>query len=353
MYSSTLHPPNSHLLRDEVVTGVVVRAWRANRVGFGTPVYQSRTTGYDSVEGNPSHAWGENDGTSESQAPISVGEISQIDSKRKRTEPTRITSFKRLKTASQDEMYKAIAELLELGERVQRERRREVQQRYRMKQKRLIDNLDKTIQELRQDIKTLEKRRRCAPPITPATNGVWESVVHFFRLVRLGFEPSDRLDSVREALAPDVVYNTECGFEAIVRGWSFMKWFGDVEVTVENLSKSARNSMIVTTRTSVTITERTLSNVFPHLPNPKIGDSKATLASKLLGQRIIMRGSTCFEWDAATKRVTSVVAQSDMLTPILRLLGSLEAVSQVFDKALVSPSFQWVSTSSETNDTII
>ncbi|KAG6962860.1 hypothetical protein JG687_00006894 [Phytophthora cactorum] len=111
-----------------------------------------------------------------------------------------------------------------------------------------------------------------------------------------------------------------------------MKWFGDVEVTVENLSKSARNSMIVTTRTSVTITERTLSNVFPHLPNPNIGDSKATLASKLLGQRIIMRGSTCFEWDAATKRVTSVVVQSDMLTPILRLLGSLEAVSQVFDK---------------------
>ncbi|KAF4129946.1 hypothetical protein GN958_ATG20838 [Phytophthora infestans] len=338
MHLSTLHPPNSHQLRDDVVTGAVICVRRANRLHFGTSAHQ--ITRSEQVGGNLSCRWEDNGAFSEKPArtPASRGKSSLINVTKKNSESTRATSFKHLKTASQDDKYKAIAELLELSERVQRERRREVQQRYRMKQKHLTDSLDKDIRELQHKIKTLAKQRLVVPGSVPAANNVWELAVRYFRLVRLGFQPSDLFDAMRDAMAPDVVYNTECGFKAVVRGWCFMNWFDDVEVELEHLSKSAGNSMIVTTITSVTITQRTLANVFPHLLNSKNED---TLASKLRGQRITMRGSTCFKWNAVTKRVVSVMAQSDMLTPMLRLLGSLENVSQVFDKVCISPSFQW------------
>ncbi|ETL87864.1 hypothetical protein L917_13020, partial [Phytophthora nicotianae] len=54
-----------------------------------------------------------------------------------------------------------------------------------------------------------------------------------------------------------------------------------------------------------------------------------------------MRGSTCFEWDDSTSRMTRVVSQSDMLSPMLQLLNSVEDVSLVFEQALISPDFQW------------
>ncbi|ETO73266.1 hypothetical protein F442_10585 [Phytophthora nicotianae P10297] len=333
MYSSTLCPPNSHLLKDEVVTGGVLCARRANRAS-------NHSAGFKPVQGNPLRGWVNSDGSFESRAPIPFGDMVN-NNKRKGVETTDVTRFKRLKTASADEKYKAIAELLELGERVQRERRRQVQHRYRMKQTHLIDSLDKAIEQLRQEIKTLEQQRLRAPAATTATNDIWDFAMHYFRLVRLGFKPGHQLDSVREAMASDVTHNVEVGFEAIAQSWCFMQWFGGVEVELEHLCKSVGSSMIVTTKTSVTITEQTLLHVFPHLLGSKSEDENEKLVSKLLRQRIIMRGSTCFEWDTVTKRVVRVVAQSDMLTPMLRLLGNLDAVSRVFEKAHVSPSFQW------------
>ncbi|KAF1782073.1 hypothetical protein JG688_00008318 [Phytophthora aleatoria] len=54
-----------------------------------------------------------------------------------------------------------------------------------------------------------------------------------------------------------------------------------------------------------------------------------------------MHGSTCIEWDESSCRVTRMVAQSNMLAPMLQILDSLEDVSQVFEQALISPEFQW------------
>ncbi|ETP14433.1 hypothetical protein F441_10627 [Phytophthora nicotianae CJ01A1] len=117
-------------------------------------------------------------------------------------------------------------------------------------------------------------------------------------------------------MAPDVVYNCEYGFEAIVQSWCFMQWFGNVEVELENLKMCAGNEMIATTRTKVTITERTLANA-----------------------------SDCFRWDGKKNLVVSLITQSDMLRPLVELLESLDDVSRVFEQAAISPSFQWRLTS--------
>ncbi|KAF4033077.1 hypothetical protein GN244_ATG14961 [Phytophthora infestans] len=300
MHLSTLHPPNSHQLRDDVVTGAVICVRRANRLHFGTSAHQ--ITRSEQVGGNLSCRWEDNGAFSEKPArtPASRGKSSLINVTKKNSESTRATSFKHLKTASQDDKYKAIAELLELSERVQRERRREVQQRYRMKQKHLTASLDKDIRELQHKIKTLAKQRLVVPGSVPAANNVWELAVRYFRLVRLGFQPSDLFDAMRDAMAPDVVYNTEC------ECWKL----NDCDHNNKRDDHSANTSQCVSTPPQ--LQERRYLG--EQTPRP------AECCDETRGQR-----------DGAKRHANANAAAA-------RKLG--ERISS-FDKACISPSFQW------------
>ncbi|OWZ02498.1 hypothetical protein PHMEG_00025927, partial [Phytophthora megakarya] len=60
--------------------------------------------------------------------------------------------------------------------------------------------------------------------------------------------------------------------------------------------------------------------------------------SKLLNQRLVMRGLVRFDWDNNTNRMAGIHSQSDLLTPMLRRLGSLQDVSRAFNGALVTPT---------------
>ncbi|EEY65248.1 uncharacterized protein PITG_16879 [Phytophthora infestans T30-4] len=126
----------------------------------------------------------------------------------------------------------------------------------------------------------------------------------------------------------------------MLRNWKCMSlWFQDVEVTLEGLDRSAAGSLEAITKTSVTITERTLRNAFPRLVS-KDG-AHFELAQQLLGRRIVMRGLTHFEWDSGRRCFTSVMTHSDLLAPMLHLLGNVEDVAQVFERSTITPDFQW------------
>ncbi|KAG3085235.1 hypothetical protein PI124_g18537 [Phytophthora idaei] len=56
----------------------------------------------------------------------------------------------------------------------------------------------------------------------------------------------------------------------------------------------------------------------------------------LLNQRLSVSGSVRFDWDTSTGRVIRLESKVDLMTPMLQLLGSLEDVARVFDKALVT-----------------
>ncbi|GMF26515.1 unnamed protein product [Phytophthora lilii] len=140
-------------------------------------------------------------------------------------------------------------------------------------------------------------------------------------------------------MAPDVVFNAEYGLPAMMRSWCCWQWFDDMEIKPLRLHNGVEGSHIASTRTSVTLSMRTQTNVFPHLNDNQNRDKIRRLVQRLVGQRIVMWGSTSFEWDQASSRVVSVIAQSDMLSPML--LGSLEDVAALFEKALISLDFQW------------
>uniref|UniRef100_H3GX48 BZIP domain-containing protein n=1 Tax=Phytophthora ramorum TaxID=164328 RepID=H3GX48_PHYRM len=212
----------------------------------------------------------------------------------------------------------------------QREKRRLRQIRYRKKKYAVLTHLEEDTQQLREEVQSLEQRRRDISASLPIWKSVWDIALRYFEIFRFGLQgsslqsqssttsSSSQLDFVLTTLAPDVEHNAGRGVETMMRSWWCLShWFGRFDLELEGLMKGNNSSLDATTTTSVTITEQTLR------------------------KRIVMRGSVHFQLDNANGRVTSVTAQSDMLTPMLRLLGDLEDVSCVFEKALISPGFHW------------
>jgi hypothetical protein len=180
-----------------------------------------------------------------------------------------------------------------------------------------------------------QRRRSAAQP------GLWDVVLEYFRVFRHGLQgrrQGGQVAFLRASMSLDVAFNTGRGTEAMLRSWKcFSLWFKDIKLELRELEEGPRDSLVATTVTSVTITERTLRNVFPHV--------RDGLAEKLLGQRLVMHGATRFEWDPVRCRVCSVVARSDLRTAMTRLLHSAEDAARVCGKALISPAFQWRLTS--------
>ncbi|KAG2773419.1 hypothetical protein PC129_g21651 [Phytophthora cactorum] len=205
--------------------------------------------------------------------------------------------------------------------------------------------LEEENQQLRGQIENLQRRRRLVSTVRPPKENVWNVALVYFRVFRNGLQSRtqssrNQFEFLKATMAPDMVFNTGRGPEAMTRTWKCISlWFQDAELELEGMEKGPTGSLIAATTTRVTVTERTLRNVFPHLW-VKSGKYKE-LAEKLLGQRIVMRGSIQFDWDSTHRRVRSVIAQSDLLRPMLGIVGSLEDVTQVFDKAIISPDFQW------------
>ncbi|KAK1935465.1 hypothetical protein P3T76_010690 [Phytophthora citrophthora] len=193
-----------------------------------------------------------------------------------------------------------------------------------------------------------EKKKYTYPTITPAREDPWTVALAYFSVFRRGLqprlEPSTRrqFELLRAATSPAMGFNSGFGSEAMIKSWKCVSlWFQDVELDVEEMKRGASGSIAAITTTSVTINERTLRNVFPHLCSNN--GRYNGLAGKLLGRRIVMRGLTRFEWDAKQRCLSRVRTRSDLLDPMARLVG-LDKVSLVFEKAIISPEFQWRST---------
>ncbi|KAI9982148.1 hypothetical protein PInf_008039 [Phytophthora infestans] len=288
---------------------------------------------------------------------ISATQPLPVDRKRKRQEPISPTTSKLMllaESSSEISSHDSLAEFVKQDWFIKqqnqlREIRRVRQIRYRKKQQDYMETMEENNRHLQQEIDKLEERRKAVAAAVPSDKTLWNVAVEYFRLFRYGLRASDlsdrsrestasaQLDFLRSTMAPDVMYNAGRGVEAIMRNWTcFSLWFQDVEVELDSLQKSGTESLIARTTTTFTITQHTLVKVFPHLCGKDADATGRLLASKLLGQSIAIQGSTRFDWDSGYGPVASVISESDMLTPMLQVLGRLEFVSRVFEKSLIS-----------------
>ncbi|KAL4165901.1 hypothetical protein KRP22_014607 [Phytophthora ramorum] len=323
MNSSVLCPPNIHLLSDQVINVIA----RLPRTSHGI----TNGIGHQKELGTALCQSGRNFKLTQSAA----GTKPPGDAKRKRNETL-------VRASTPDDNSTS---LFELGRRIRRKKHREIKRRSRKRKTDLLTNLVSTTEQLREEVNQLQERRSRITSLLLARKSIWSVAVEYFKLFRCELELGTRLpkhaaraqlDFVQGSLASDVASAAGNGPDVVMESWGILQLFNNVKVQVGNMEKNADNSLVVSTRTSVTITSRTLSVLFPHLCTDG-GDDK--LAQKLLNQRIDLSGSTRFQLDDASERVTSLVTQSDFFTPMLRLLGSLDAVAFAFEHALLSPDF--------------
>ncbi|KAK1934178.1 hypothetical protein P3T76_011381 [Phytophthora citrophthora] len=192
---------------------------------------------------------------------------------------------------------------------------------------------ERETEQLQQEIEKLTERKRVNTSCIQLKGSIWNVVAEYVRVFGKPSAPPRGVLGLYDDL--DVAFNSEQGVGSILRSWHCLSWwFKDLEVELEAVTKISPETLVASTRTSFTITEDTLSRVFPNLVN------NSALASKLLDQQISIQGWTLFQWDDTGDLMTRVNSESDLLSPMLRLLGSLENISVAFDQALVTLDFQ-------------
>jgi hypothetical protein len=337
MDNCSLYPPNHQSLTGDVIGNVVQRAWAAPRLVHDDTLHVTADAGSLRESGACPPAGEPMD------APIAVPSL--------HTKKINITIGRKRSllpttdSAHQSSIVTMLALTVQKHEQNlahHRERRRMNQVRYRQKQR----NLEK---QLERDIHDLELRRHSASIGAPTQQTLWTFATEYFRLFQCGLgSPFPALQAValnflRASMAPDVMNGNVCGPEALMTQWKvFSQCFTDIHVDLERLEKGATgDSLVATTSTSVTITEATLQAAFPHLRSDGADGEKWTpLARKLVNQRLVLRGWVRFDWDSVRGRVSRMQSHSDLLTPILQLVGTLENVSRVFVGAFVTPDGQ-------------
>ncbi|KUF82409.1 hypothetical protein AM587_10000147 [Phytophthora nicotianae] len=225
-----------------------------------------------------------------------------------------------------------------------RERHRKNQERYRIRQRKLVEDLGLATRMLRDEIQHLKSKRNNIS-IGNSTQITLQMVAtEYFRVFRHGFVEPDgsriaELDFLRFSMAPDLDAGTVFGFEALVRNWGvFSQFFQDVRVYLESVEQTTEHSLLARTTTSVTFTEITLRDAFLYQGHQECDQQErwVHIAGKLLGQRLDMHGSVQFTWDSSNHRVVGLISQADMITPLLKILGNVEDVSAVFSNARIT-----------------
>ncbi|OWZ17582.1 hypothetical protein PHMEG_0008459, partial [Phytophthora megakarya] len=100
-------------------------------------------------------------------------------------------------------------------------------------------------------------------------------------------------------------------------------------VQVEVLKQTAENSVVAHIITSLTVRLSTLQDEFLY-PGTVSNERWSKVTAKLLG-------SVRFSWNSSTNCVDGLLSQSDMVTPLLQLLGNIDNVSLLLGNARVTP----------------
>ncbi|OWY98196.1 hypothetical protein PHMEG_00031096 [Phytophthora megakarya] len=216
---------------------------------------------------------------------------------------------------------------------------------YRQKQDQRMKDLEEYTRKLRREIWDLKCRRNVTLLSISTEPNVWTIALDYFRNFRYGLTETNyscMSSLLGRTMARDVTDGSMRGPEAILSYWGlFSHNFDDILVELNCLEQGVKaDSLIATITLSVTISKNTLRLLFPHL----LCDDSAglSLAAQLIDQRIVMRGSVLFQWDDKIKRLERIYMKADMLTPILKIVGNLEKVGHVFERALVTPECKLV-----------
>ncbi|KAE8968258.1 hypothetical protein PR001_g27850 [Phytophthora rubi] len=350
MYSCVLLPPNAQTLSDKLACDVKQRTGASRVDSMTTFSSARRSEAYSDMS------------AAATALPSVPAQITRNDLSPPRSRSVRLTSD--LKTANKIiasikaanhpiglELQNAIvAEALRKKIR-HRERCRVNQARYRKRQLKAEADVQNGIARLRNEIEHLQSRCNDLSGV-PTSRTAWGVTGDYIRHFNyFSAHPGPRYDGaskfLREIMAPDVVDGSSSGGDTQIETWRrFALYFGDVHVELRGMKIPSDDTLVASTMTTVTITRNTLRYAFPHLNSDgdagTQGGDWSPIASRILGQRLVVHGSVLFGWDNTSNKVVRFQTQSNLLTPMLNLLGNLEDVSFIFSKALITPDCKFI-----------
>lgn len=360
MKVSALHPPNCRLLSADVISNVVQQRSKVSRNAY---VGQEHSLTMAQPPQPPCVQSLYKESVNSSDSSTNGRWESHPSNTEMDTEMRDVQPFNSLNLASRDSLVvnegaasaafnarkgqrTTIVESIVADKVRLRELRRVRQIRYRQKKENYAAGLDDGNKKLRSEIEQLSQRRRIAfATIFTSTSG-WSVAVEYFRLFQYGLRNLSethrcvQMAFLQETMTSDILFNSGYGVKLILDYWhSISQMFTDFEVELKSLEKASSNTFVATTVTTITISEETLRQVFPHLLRKDQPKGMTPLAATLLGETLVMQGAAHFGWDSDHCRVGSIRSHSSMMPPLLHLLGDLDAVSRVFSKALVTPDF--------------
>ncbi|KAG7383162.1 hypothetical protein PHYBOEH_010075 [Phytophthora boehmeriae] len=244
--------------------------------------------------------------------------------------------------------------------RIKTERRRQQcrtnQARYRQKQTERAKTLEMSVKQLKQEIPLLETQR--SRLLSIAKPSAVDIADEYFRLFSHGVRDSQhstgmssgpqqwlqdsetqhQLDFLRSSMAADVALGDLRGVEELVDQWRrYSTFFKELYFERESMIETSAQSVLAVATLTVTVSEATFQDVFPHLSDEGQDGRAAALRSRLLGQRLFLPCSVSFEMDETCHSVERIDMSVDFLMPLAHGLGSMEDASFVLAEAYITP----------------
>ncbi|CAH0482305.1 unnamed protein product [Peronospora belbahrii] len=245
----------------------------------------------------------------------------------------------------------------EISQSRRREQCRANQARYRDKQRNAQMTLEKSVEQLHQELDVLKCKYRDLSSHGRSNQSPWSIAAEFFQLVETSFRSPWIMSSTHEmekytetrqlvtilerAFAKDVALGELRRADALMEQLRlYSHYFGEPDLQLQRIESMAPHVTAAHGILSVTVTEITLQHVFSHVKKPASGDqtevSPRQLYQRLLGQRLECSCLVIFLFNKASDHVVRLVATIDLIPALLRVLGNLRDVSKVFEHAQVS-----------------
>ncbi|KAG6616037.1 bZIP transcription factor 1 [Phytophthora cinnamomi] len=225
------------------------------------------------------------------------------------------------------------------------------QARYRAKQLKFVADTQTAIVQLRMEIEDLKSRCKSSFRI-PTSQTPWTVAADYFRHLNnfvacSGTQQEAASKFLSGIMAPDTGNGVFPGVNTQIENWRrFALFCGDTRLELRGMMMSTERDLVACTSTNITVSWNTLRYAFPHLNSDGKGGAQggdwSPIATRILGQTLVVRGTVIFGWDDSSDEVVRFHTQADLLTPLLNLLVSLADVSLFFSEALITPDGNFI-----------
>jgi len=230
---------------------------------------------------------------------------------------------------------------------VRRQQCRDNQARYRNNERQRQLHLEKSVEQLRQEVGNLKRRYQDLSSRERSNQSPWSIVVEVFRLVQSGFRSPWRMTSVqemknhketRQALAAlessfvhDVALDSLRGVRAAIEQLRrYSQYFADPTIQLRRVEAVAPGVMAAMASVGLTISELSLQNWFPRVKSD-------CDRQRLLGQRLELNCWITFLFDEESGRVVRMEVAMDWITALTRALESTKDAVAVLEHARITP----------------